>query len=79
MTPSATVAEAARRFAPTLVTTDAILRNGPMRSDLVRLAADLDGFGDDLCAAADAEGADLPAPLVDRLADAVGVVAQALA
>lgn len=78
MNASATVSEAAGRFAPTLVTTLAILTNGPTRDDLVRLAEDLDGFSEDMIAAAEDAGEGLPAPLVDRLADAIGVVSEAL-
>jgi len=72
------VCDAAERFVPTLVTTLAILDNGAARDDLVRLGHDLEGFADDLLDAAEAEGADLPAPLVDALADAIETVGDAL-
>lgn len=78
MNSPAAVANAAQRFAPTLVTTLTILANGPSRDDLVRLATDLEGFSDDVLSAAEDAGEDLPAPLIDTLADAIGVVAEAL-
>lgn len=73
------VSQAARAFAPTLITTQAILANGPTAEDLERLAGDLDRFGADLLAAADATKADLPEPLVASLECAVGAVGEALA
>jgi hypothetical protein len=72
------VSHTARAFAPTLVTTQAILANGPTVEDLERLAGDLDRFGADLLAAADATEADLPEPLVASLETAVGAVQSAL-
>lgn len=73
-----TVTEACVGFAPTLITTLAILTHGPAREDLVRLHQDLDAFGDDLLRAAEAAGTDLPGPLIDTLAEALGVVGDAL-
>jgi hypothetical protein len=72
------VTTAASRFAPTLVTTLAILTNGPTREDLVRLAQDLDDMSEDVLAAAETSGEDIPETLVDSLGKAIGLVAEAL-
>lgn len=72
---NAAVSVVAGQFAPTLVSAEAILRNGPTLDDLVRLSGDLDRFGSDLLLAAADE---LPEPLVDALVNAMGAVGAAL-
>ena len=69
MTQSAT--EVRRGFAPTLVCYETILRNGPTRADLGRLAHELDRFADALIET----GEDLPEPLVGALEQALDSVA----
>lgn len=78
MMPSPAVSGALAAIKPMLVTSETLLRNGPTLDDLRRLLSDLDDFGAGLVAAAERDAADLPAPLVDALVNAVGAVAAAL-